>query len=199
LPWGIFAVVLLIIALGLSLWNYHRRERERLGHQSKTAAVLSPQQSPATSAVPVQASPLQTAAQTTSQVQEPGQQSQPASSGSSTASASPQASTSSPSTPSDSRTAGEFSVVLRAMGESWVSPVVDGKPSGQETLHTGDVRSFHAHDRVILKAGNASSLAITLNGSPIPMEGEPGQVKTITLGPEGIVPPALQQLPPASH
>ncbi len=196
LPWGIFAVVLLIIALALSLWSYRRRERDRLAHQPKAAALLSQQRSAPLSNTSVQPSPSPNAASQSPQIGEPQN-----------SSAAPQQASTSPSTPTENTAVttvpGEFLVVIHASGESWLSPVVDGKPIGSETMRAGDIRSFRARDRVIVKAGNASVLEFRLNGKLLTIGAEPGQsntkVRTVTFGPEGIVPPVTSAIPPASQ
>jgi cytoskeleton protein RodZ len=184
LPWGMLALVLLIIALGLSLWNYHRREQERLANEPK------PVQHAATQATEQSAS----TAGASSSAAQPAPASEPVNSSSSPA-ASPSATTTG-SSPLEASTApaapalGEFIVVIEARDESWLSVFVDGKPAGSETVEAGNVRSYHARERVTVKTGNAGALEFRLNGKALPVGGDPGEVKTVTIGPAGVMPSA---------
>ncbi|MFZ1916632.1 MAG: RodZ domain-containing protein [Terriglobales bacterium] len=183
LPWGILAVVLLIIALGLSLWNYHRREQERLANEPKPA---------------VQHAATQTTDQNASSKAASGSTPQPApASELVNSSASPAASPlAAPAGASQSEAStatpapGEFVVVIQARDESWLSVFVDGKPAGSETVEAGNVRSYHARERVTVKAGNAGALDFRLNGKALLVGGDPGEVRTVTIGPDGVMPSA---------
>jgi cytoskeleton protein RodZ len=196
LPWGIFAVVLLIIALALSLWSYRRREHDRLAHPPKSAALLTPQQSAARSNALAQQSPPPNAALQPPQAGNPQNPS-----------ALPQQAPASTSQENATTVPGEFLVLVHALGESWLSPVVDGKPIGAETMRAGDVRSFRARQRVTLKAGNASVLEFRLNGKLLTVAPDPSQsntqsnsqIKTITLGPTGIIPTVTSDIPAPSQ
>jgi len=179
LPWGILAVILLIIALGLSLWNYHRQQ-ERLASPSRP--VLKTPVQPATAAG---SSPASTSAPA-----QPAPGGDPA--------ASPAAPVLSPSPPTNTYAAesasqatpaaAEFMVVIRAHDESWLSVFVDGKPAGAETLRAGDERTFRGHERITVKAGNVGALDLLLNGKPLPVSGDVGEVRTVSIGPAGLVP-----------
>jgi cytoskeleton protein RodZ len=201
LPWGIFAVVLLIIALALSLWSYRRREHDRLAHPTRVSSLSSPQQSAAQqSAARSNTLPQQSASPNAAlQPSQAGAQQNP--------STSPQPASASSSQENVTTVPGEFLVLVHALGESWLSPVVDGKPIGSETMRAGDTRSFRAHQRVTVKAGNASVLEFRLNGKLLTIPPDPGQsnsqiqnqVKTITLGPTGIIPTVTSDIPAASQ
>ena len=183
LPWGILAVILLIIALGLSLWNYHRREQEQFANQAK----------------PAQHAAAQALDQSATSPRAPGSAPQPASVSepvnpsaalpASSAEQSPTGSSQSQaSAAAAAPTPGEFVVVIQARDESWVSVFVDGKPVGSETVEAGDQRTYHARERVTVKAGNAGVLDFRLNGKTLPVTGDLGEVKTVTIGPAGLVP-----------
>jgi cytoskeletal protein RodZ len=185
LPWGMLALILLIIALGLSLWNYHRREEERLANQPKPAAHAPAQAMDQNASSPV----VSSSAAQPAPVSEALNSSTPP-----TASPSPDKSPAL-SSPAEASTAaapvsGEFVVVIQARDESWLSVFVDGKPVGSETVEAGNVRSYHARERVTVKAGNAGALDFRLNGKALPVGGDIGEVKTITIGPAGVMPSA---------
>jgi hypothetical protein len=215
LPWGIFAVVLLIVALGLSLWNYRRLERERVAVPKATPAMAAPA---AVKPPEAPASPSeQNASSPTTQAAEPSQSGAPTPTAqNATPSAVPSANNSGaiatapgqilgvgaaqaatkpePTTQSVLPAPGEFVVSIQAKDKSWLSVLVDGKSVGSETIETGTERSFRARNLVIVKSGNVGALDFRLNGTALHVGGESGQVKTVTIGPGGLVlnPPPAQ-------
>ncbi len=184
LPWGMLALVLLIVALGLSLWNYHRREEERLSNQPKPAQhpVQAIDRSASSPGASIPAAQLAPASEPTN--------SSPAPSASPAEQSSGGSSQSQASTAAAAPAPGDFVVVIQARDESWLSVFVDGKPSSSETVEAGDVRSYRARERVTVKAGNAGALDFRLNGKTLPIGGDIGEVKTVTIGPAGLIPPA---------
>jgi hypothetical protein len=83
--------------------------------------------------------------------------------------------------------AGEFTVVIQAREDSWVSITADGKPALSELLTAGSERSFHGRKEIVVKAGNAGALDFRLNGRKLEPGGDYGEVKTVTFGPDGIL------------
>ena len=176
LPWGAFAVVLLAIALALSLWSHRRREQERL-------ATHTP--------------PAKTASQSTGA---PSSQENSSSSTGTTGIQPPPGSTSSEKTPSTSGqispsaaeaaptpASGEFTVVVHAREQSWIATTIDGKATPSEILEPRSDRALHGRKEVVIKAGNAGGLDFLLNGKKLDVHGDFGQVKTVTIGPTGLL------------
>jgi cytoskeleton protein RodZ len=203
LPWGLFAGILLLIALALSFWSHHQRE---LAKQSvSTVPIASAAHSPggasdrdsgsgsATTPTSKTASPASRLAPTNS----PAAASAPTRSTSSAASSTTSSSTS-PATVKTSQATttatpaapGEFTVLIQVREESWVSITADGKRIESELLPAGTERSVHGRKQIIVKAGNAGGVDFHLNGKKLDTAGEYGEVKTVTFGPEGIVPNA---------
>jgi cytoskeleton protein RodZ len=195
LPWGVFAVILLVIALALSLWSHRRREQER--EATRPSRPVQEQLQPTTDASPSSEAIGSTGSQTTS-INPPDSSSLPVSQPpASTAvhSASeiaPEKSSSAPGQPVESASAplapGEFAVTVHARDESWLSISIDGKHTNSEVLEPGDERTLRARTDVVLKAGNSGGIDLLLNGKRLPFTGETDVVKTITIGPAGIVP-----------
>jgi len=193
LPWGVFAAVLLIIALALSLWSHRRREQQRLATQ--TPAVTASQQSseassPQSNAVSSTGSPAATPVQLT-----PSRPTPPAAAKAKT----PSPSTQNPPTPAALTapiSTGEFTLVIQARDESWLSVTVDGKSTGSELLEPGSERTIHARKEVVVKAGNVGGVDFQLNGKKLAVGGDYGEVKTVTIGPAGLV-SATSVPPPA--
>jgi cytoskeletal protein RodZ len=188
LPWGVFAVVLLAIALALSLWSHRRREQERLtSHPPAPKATL---ESPA---VP------EPTTQDTSQSAMTNSESQPSapvtttdSTPTSAASSGlnpPTASSQSSLNPTEAAPApGEFTVTIHARDECWISIAADHKPVPSEILPPGTDRTIHARKEVVIKAGNIGALDLRLNGKKLDVGGDFQQVKTVTIGPAGLLP-----------
>jgi cytoskeleton protein RodZ len=93
-------------------------------------------------------------------------------------------------------TAGEFTVVILAREDSWLSIAVDGQPPNEETLTGENQHAIHARNQVVIKAGNVGALDFIFNGKKIPSQGDFGDVKTLTFGPDGLQPKAPAPPPP---
>jgi cytoskeleton protein RodZ len=153
LPWGVFAALLLLVALTLSLWSRYERSSKRQPSSSPSeptdhgsAAAPSAPQGSMTQLTPVSSSP-------------------PASG--------------SPST--------QFSLVIKAHDDSWITITSDGKATPSELMIAGSERTIRGTKQIIVRAGNAGGLDFQLNGERVPVIGESGEVKTVTFGPRGIV------------
>lgn len=166
LPWGLFAAVLLVVTLALSLWS--RRQRER---------VTQPLHPPAATTT---ALPARGTSSTTS--------------GSATSGSLGSASQDSPSQNLAPAAPGEFTVVVQAREECWISITADGKTADSELLSAGSERTVRGQKEVIVKAGNAGAVDFQFNGKKLETGAKYGDVKTVTFGPGGMVP-----LAPAPH
>ncbi len=201
LPWGLFAALLLVVALSLSLWSHHQREhsRQSVRHAQTTAATPSPAEqssAQASSEAPSQAPIEDTGASAPSAVSPHGGSTarEPA------PSIRPQPT---PASPSSVKTApvapaaipGQFTVVVEAREESWISISADGKTLVSKVLPAGAVRTVRGSKEIIVTAGNAAGVDILFNGKNLDLGGESGQVKTFTFGPQGITPSAAEPAP----
>jgi cytoskeleton protein RodZ len=189
LPWGAFAAVLLLVALALSLWSRRQREYPR----------PSVPPNPTTSAAPLPAEPSSGAASPPSASPTPASPthaSPTASSsiaGSATAASAPSVA---PKTSQDlapaatAATPGEFTVVIQAHEDSWISITADGETVSSELLAAGSERAARGRKEIIVKAGNAGGVDFLFNGKKLDIGAEFGEVKTVTFGPHGILPNA---------
>lgn len=184
LPWGIFAVVLLVVALALSLWN-RRRQEQRPSAPPTHAAAQEP--SPAPTQPPIPSSSSSARAETASPAS-----AAPLSGGGlappSSTSPSPHAAQIQPIV--SSAAAGEFTLQIAAREESWISIAADGQGPASELLPAGSQRTVHARKDVVVRAGNSGALDFQLNGKPLAVGGDYGEVKTVTIGPAGLLPNA---------
>jgi cytoskeleton protein RodZ len=195
LPWGVFAAVLLAIALALSLWSHRQRQH--------TKQPVRPTPTTPAAQAPAEGSSGQAPGQ------EPGQASSEVSSKAGGASSA--AYGSSPTV--DSRTGalktsqtlapaalaatpGQFAVVIQAREDSWISITVDGRTVSSELMAAGTERAVQGRRQVIVKSGNAGGTDFLLNGKKLDIGGEFGEVKLVTFGPRGILPNAPE--PPSA-
>jgi cytoskeleton protein RodZ len=170
LPWGVFAAVLLVVALALSFWNHRREETARQSVPPRSAA---PTAAPDSARVSVSVNDRTANSSAAS----------PAGSQKSMA----EAEAATPAAAQD-----EFQVVVHTREESWISATVDGKAGSSETLDPDSNRTFRGLREIIVKVGNAGGVDLRFNGKKIDFSGESGEVKTITFGPRGILPNASQ-------
>ena len=187
LPWGLFAAVLLVVALALSLWSRHQREHARQSPRSTTTTAVTPFPEAASSgdasAKLANDDRAPASATTTSGLAKDSSQAVRSASVSSTKT-----------TPSVAAAAaaapGEFTVVIHAREESWIAVTADGKTVPSELLAQGSERVISGRKEIIVKAGNAGGIEFRFNGKKVDARGESGEVKTITFGPDGMVPKA---------
>jgi cytoskeleton protein RodZ len=188
LPWGWFAAVLLVVAIALSFWSHRRREHQRPSVRS--TATMPATQSPV-APPPAGASGKDTNRNIANRVP-------PATSGSPTtgspagrSATSAVSKTSQDLTPATPAAApGEFTVVIRAREESWVSITADGRAISSELLSAGSERAVRGRKEIMVKAGNAGGVDFRFNGQKLDIGGAFGEVKTVTFGPRGILPNA---------
>ncbi len=74
--------------------------------------------------------------------------------------------------------AGQLTVTLSAERPCWVSAVADGRPVIQRLLAAGEREVVNVQHDLVLTAGDASALTLTLNGRPARGLGGSGEVVT---------------------
>ncbi len=217
LPWGVFAAVLLVVALALSIWSHRQREHAResvrpaptgtaarepaaqsstgatrgsageaaVGLSGESGGAGAPSSSSAIAGSPTTSSPTA------------GSQTMGSPAGASntkTSSVTPKTAqnlaTQESAAAAPAATPGEFTVVIEAREESWISITADGTASASEILAAGSARAVRGRKEIIVKAGNAGGVDFRFNGKKLDIGGEFGEVKTVTFGPQGILPNA---------
>jgi len=201
LPWGIFAALLLIVALALSLWSRYERANAKPASQPTSSMSESSQPAPQSSggasgavAGPVSSPVANPVSNAASNVRVPEASGKDRGTGSSSSDVprpgSPANSAivvhNSQSATSASTPAGELSLVIQAKEESWITITSDGKTVSSELLPAGGERTVHGRQQITVKAGNAGGIEFQFNGKKIEAVGQTGEVKTITFGPQGI-------------
>jgi cytoskeleton protein RodZ len=190
LPWGWFAAVLLVVALALSFWSHRERERAREAVAPTSTAVAPPPDASSGGSSGVASGVMSsnsTGLAATSPTNDSLKTALP------TAKSAPSVA---PRTSQDLTAAvpaaapGEFTLVVQAREESWISISADGKSIPSELLLAGNERTVRGRKEIIVRAGNAGGVDFVLNGKKLDSVGEYGEVKTLTFGPGGILPNA---------
>jgi cytoskeletal protein RodZ len=81
-----------------------------------------------------------------------------------------------------------FSVRIKASEDSWVSVTADGKPVFEDTMEELAEKSLEAHSEMVVRVGNLGGLDFWFNGTKLPLQGEEGEVKTLTFDTNGLRP-----------
>ncbi len=187
LPWGIFAIVLLLAAIGFAGWGLYSRESQKSASVSASPAASAPSAPAATgetsppaqkpnepvdsSAKPVEATTVPAGGSTSSQQV--------------IASSSPV-----PAPPVPAR--GNLLVVIKAREDSWLSISVDGEIVTRALLTAPAQKSVRAEKEIVIKAGNIGALDFEFNGQKLPTQGDYGEVKTLTFDAHGLQASARQ-------
>jgi cytoskeleton protein RodZ len=185
LPWGVFAAILLLAALVLSIWS--QREKK---HESTAAPAPPAIQRAEDHTAPAPTAPGPAISSTSDRNPSPTKSAvNPATQ---VPSASPRnPATVVPKTPAETTSLpvpGEFVVLIQAREDSWTTITADGRTVYSGNLSAGDQRAIRGRKEVIVKAGNAGGIDLHFNGTKLNSLGESGQVRTITFGPGGVIP-----------
>ena len=178
IPWGIFAIVLLVLACGFALWGFHSREKparpsiEAPGPAKPDTSTLTDQKD-APQSVAKLAVPDPAAAQSLPPQPVP---------------AVPVSTAPTAAATQVAADAGLFHVLIKAREDSWIAITADGKQVIQATLAASAEQSIEAREQIVIKAGNVGALEISFNGKKLPAQGAYNQVKTLTFDPNGLRP-----------
>ena len=173
IPWGVVAVVLLIMAFGFALWGFHSREKSApsVGVPSPVPAETSSAAAQKAAAEPPQPASLKTTA--------------PAALSPAPESAVAQGTTVPAATTANT---GVFLVLIKAREDAWVSITADGKQISQDTLAAPAQKSVEARNQIVIKTGNVGALDISFNGKMLASQGRYNEVKTLTFDSNGLRP-----------
>ena len=187
LPWGIFAVALLIAALGFTAWGFYSRQSQK---ETPVPAANAPGVSPVAVADRAPSPPPSDSAPAPAAVAQSSQPVPPASAQpTKTPVATPPAPKPEPSQPATPQ-AGRFTLRIKAREDSWLSVSIDGEVSTHGMLSAPAEKSVRANQEITIKAGNVGALDFEFNGQKLPVQGGYGEVKTLTFDANGLRPPA---------
>jgi len=177
LPWGLFAIVLLMIALAFALWGFYSRQGAKASRQTAASAKHSG------NAVAPSVSPASSPPQTTGSAAPAN----PTSTAAVSATKAPETvATTAAGNPKPTSNMGPLLVNISAREDSWVSISADGKQIMQDTLIAPAEKSVRAGKEIVVKAGNVGALDFALNGKKLPLQGALGEVKTLTFDLNGV-------------
>lgn len=190
IPWGLLAVLLLVVALAFASWSYFHRSsqidrgrREPASTTESSAASSSSLDERARSGGAAKPLPAQEGRNTppTSPIPTTGQ-------GEAAVSQVAQAALHGAAPPAPAAT-GMFTVVLKGNDESedcWVSIAVDGQPPTEAILSGPYEKVIQGKTEIVVKAGSVGALDVSFNGKKLPPLGDYGQVRTLTFRSDGL-------------
>lgn len=208
-PWTLFALATLVVALAAFLWIRHNHAAHPQVTNSvaavapTSAATQSTATQPAATPMnPPAAEPVSTSAppQTSSPAPTQPVNSQPAAAtaaqekpdqgkpdqNNNVAENSDVSVRKLDSAPSSATTAAQFTLVIHATENCWISVRADGDSVAHETLIAPADASFHATHQIVARVGNAAGVTFILNGKEIPVQGSESEVKTFLFNSTGM-------------
>ena len=209
IPWRIVAVAVVVLVLGVILWNRHSHRTHAEGAAAAPAAttpVTQPAISTATAENSGQSAPAikpqpntQTNAAHPSTLTVPKPTDDPKQDSLKQDSAKVGAEKTSATTPPASsaqavstKPAATLTLVIRASENSWISVSADGQLVNQETLIAPANTSIRASREIVVRAGNAAGVSFLWNGHEIPAQGARAEAKTFIFDATG-----MRELTPA--
>jgi cytoskeleton protein RodZ len=193
LPWGVFAAILLLAALVLSILSQREKKHERAAAPSPPVAQQSAEDRTAQPATAPRPAPSSTSDRNSSPIKSTGGPAAEATPARAPATNPATVALKTPAEMAAPPAPGEFVVLIQAREDSWAAITADGRTVYSGILSAGDQRAIRGRSEVIVKAGNAGGIDLRFNGKKLDLQGESGQVRTITFGPGGMVsnrPPA---------
>lgn len=186
LPWGTFAVLLLLAALGFALWGFYSRDTSKSAGRT-SASNRMPATAPAPDAsrpsgpavTPASTAPTDVRSEIKA---EPVPVTKPVSAPAATPAALVQ----------DPLTTVPKALSLRITlhADSWLSITSDGHLVLQGSSFSAPTqKTIHAAREIVVKAGNAGALDLEFNGKTLPSQGADGEVKTLIFDANGLRPP----------
>jgi cytoskeleton protein RodZ len=85
--------------------------------------------------------------------------------------------------PANTASVEPLTVVLFARRPCWVSATSDGRKAIDRLLQAGERRTLEVRGDLVMTAGDASAITMTLNGAEAKPFGKPGEVVTVRLNP----------------
>jgi cytoskeleton protein RodZ len=187
LPWGMFAALLLLAALALSLWSHRQKQENVITPSSPQPSAAQPSPQPAATQPPASVPPPTAGRSSPAVTRSPSTASLPQPLKPATTESPAPGSAKLPTAPP---AAGGFVVNIQAREDSWTVITSDGKTVYSGLLAAGDQRTIRGQNEVVVKAGNSGGVDLYFNGKKVAQPGEFGEVRTITFGPNGVSPNA---------
>jgi cytoskeleton protein RodZ len=169
LPWGTFAILLLLVALGFAAWGFYSREASKNPRKTGAApATMNVSPTGSASAHLVAAPPASAPPVSAATVIKTSPTSLP------------------PPVPKP------LSLRITLRSDSWLSVTSDGREILQGSFTAPTEKTIHASKEIVVKAGNVGALDFEFNGKTLPPQGPEGEVKTLTFDATGLHPSGPQ-------
>jgi len=179
LPWGVFAMVLVLAALAVAGWGFYSRESRQAGKPPALAVAASP---PSRSTGPAPSPPgASNAASSLPVAPQPTVATPAVNKPQPVAETKPKNPAAEPGEPVH-----YFSVRINVREDSWLSISADGKTILQGRFPAPAQKSVKATRQVVVQTGNAGGTDFEFNGRALPSQGQPGEVKTLIFGVDGL-------------
>ena len=198
IPWGMLALVLMLVVLAFATWSYYHRPPQI--EKSTNAPVPTGETSAPSGSTP---SPAPTPQSTTPSLEKtaPG-----SSDGKAPSTPIPTTEKAAPSSPVSQAAlhgsqsipqsaSGAFTVLLKVsdnVEDCWVSIVADGQPPVEVTLVAPEQKVIQARNEIVVKAGSIGAIDVFFNGQKLPRMGDVGVVRTLTFRADGLQAPPLK-------
>jgi len=179
IPWGLFAIVLLIVALAFAVWGFYVRGTANGGK------VSSAQHPDSASLPPAPVSPPVTSNSKPPAVKASAAPTRPAVTPVSTGATRDSAARIMGGSSATVAPSGAILVRISAREDSWVSITADGKRILQDTLNASVEKSVQAAKEITVKTGNIGALDFEWNGKKLPPQGSEGEVMTLSFDASG--------------
>lgn len=184
-PWAALISLLAIVAATGAGWKYYPEIKARIIALRQPPAVVEPVPQSSAAAQPTAQVPA--AAEPAASTPAPAQSAPelPATSTEKISTASPEVAA--PANSNQDAAGDGFVLSIRATQDSWVSITADGKSVMTGTLRPSEEKSIRAHDRIVLKTGNAGGVEIAFNGKVMNAIGRENEVRRVTISADGSV------------
>ena len=167
LPWGIVSLALILAAVSLAFWGSRNRTPSAPAPTSlPRAAAPQPSPSPVPSVTPLS----DTVAAVVPTPSPAGGLVQTSTSADVTASAA------------------TFEVKVKAREDAWISITADGQQIMQDILTAQTEKAIEARSQVIIRTWNVGALDFSFAGKKLPVQGDYGEVRTLTFDSTGLQP-----------
>jgi hypothetical protein len=83
---------------------------------------------------------------------------------------------------------GMFEVRVKAREDAWISITADGQQIMQDILTAQTEKSIEARSQVTIRTGNVGALDFSFAGKKLPVQGDFGEVRTLTFDSNGLQP-----------
>ncbi len=188
LPWGTFAVALLVVALGFAGWGFYSRESQKTEDSAPPAANSTG--TPAAEPAPTEPKPAEST-NSPAAIPNPGESKLETAPANPSAASAPAGTSVAPEPAVLPRPAvpanGAFVVSIKARTDySWLSISVDGEIVTRAMLTAPAEKSVRAANEIVIRAGNVGALDFEFNGTKLPTQGDYGEAKTLIFDAHGL-------------